>query len=183
MVDDADDLAYVRRKPGYLVQAYVGTETEEYTAGCFMDSDGALAPSCVMRRELLAGTTYRATLGDFQAVRAEAERIVAALKPRGPCNVQLRLTEQGPVCFEINPRFSGTTPIRAHYGYNEVNAAIGNFLLDEPVRLPLVTKGVALRYWNELYVETAAVEALNAAGTLLNPAQYPTEIETYGHRA
>ena len=181
-VEDRHDLAYVQRKPGYLLQAHIGAPEDEYTAGCFMDGNGALAPSCVMRRELLAGTTYRATLGDFPEVRAEAERIAAALKPRGPCNVQLRMTEGGPVCFEINPRFSGTTPIRAHFGYNEVDAAIGHFLLGEPVRLPVVTHGVALRYWNELYVDPTVVRHLQAGGAVKDPAQFPTRIETYGHR-
>lgn len=180
LVEDENDLEHIQRKRGYLLQARIGTPKDEYTVGCFMDQDGTLAPSCVMRRELLAGTTYRATLGDFPEVRAEAERITAALQPRGPCNVQLRMTEDGPVCFEINPRFSGTTPIRARYGYNEVKAALGHFLYGEPVALPKVTEGVVLRYWNELYVDPAAVAELRAHGVLEDPTHYGAEIEAYG---
>lgn len=178
-VEGRADLAYVCGKPDYLLQANIGTPDEEYTVGCFADRDGRLANSCCMRRDLLAGTTYRATLGDFPEVRAEAERIVSMLKPRGPCNVQMRLTDDGPSCFEINPRISGATPIRAHFGYNEVAAAIDHFVLGMPVDLPRIASGVALRYWNELYVDPGAVNALASKGELADPAQY-AELETWG---
>ncbi len=181
-VENEEDLTYACRKRDYLLQAHVGTEEEEYTVGCFMDRDGTLAPSCCMRRELLAGTTYRAVLGEFSEVRAVAEAIVSALKPLGPCNVQLRLTANGPVCFEINPRFSGSAPIRAHFGYNEAEAALKHFVLGTPVTLPLVTEGVGLRYWNELYPDPDAVAALETRGELLHPAGHDYEIEHWGSR-
>lgn len=179
LIEDDADLDYARRKHGYLLQERIGTPKEEYTVGCFMDQNGRLATSCCMRRELLAGTTYRATLGEFPEVRAEAERIVGALKPVGPCNIQLRVTKNGPVCFEINPRFSGTTSIRSHFGYNEVQAAIDSFVLGKPVNLPRITEGVALRYWNELYVDPAGIETVDTAGELTDPTQY-AKLELWG---
>jgi len=180
VVDNDDDLAYACRKQDYLLQESLGTPDDEYTVGCFRDSAGNLAPSCCIRRELLAGTTYRAALGDFPEVRAEAERIAARLEPEGPCNVQLRMTERGPVCFEINPRFSGTTPIRSHFGYNEVAAALDHFVGGAPVDLPLITSGAALRYWNELYVNPEALGELTRTGTVRDPGASPSAIETYG---
>lgn len=183
-VSDARDLEYVCGKPGYLLQEHVGADDLEYTVGCFCDKEGALIGSIAMRRVLLSGTTYRAVLGDFPEVRAEAERIALALLPMGPCNVQLRMTDRGPVCFEINPRFSGTTPIRAHYGFNEVDAALRHFVLDEEdVTLPLVTEGLALRYWNEMYIDPAAHAALEQNGTLESPRAYPLRVEDYGMRS
>lgn len=180
LVEDEDDLAYACRKPGYLLQAHVGTENDEYTVGCFMDRDGRLAPSCCMRRELLAGTTYRAEIGLFEPIRAVAESVVGALRPTGPCNVQLRMTEAGPVCFEINPRFSGSAPIRAHFGYNEAEAALEHFVLGNPVTLPLVTEGVGLRYWNELYPAPEVRAMLESTGAWLEDFQHPSVIEPYG---
>lgn len=174
------DLAYVRQKPDYLIQQYIGQLEDEYTVGCFVDREGRMAESCCMRRDLVAGTTFRAWLGEFPEIREEAERIVAALRPVGPCNVQLRMTGDGPVCLEINPRFSGTTPIRAHFGYNEAEAAIAHFLFNEPVNLPRVTQGVALRYWNELYVAQSAVDTLRDAGVLESPQKYGVHIERFG---
>ncbi len=174
------DLDYVLGKDNYLIQEMLGTEDDEYTVGCFHYGDGTLAPSCCMKRELLAGTTYRASLGEYSAVRAEAERIVGKLRPLGPCNIQLRDTPRGPVCFEINPRYSGTTPIRSHFGYREVSAGLDLLLGTGPEELPLVTRGMALRYWNELYLDPAAAADLETLGTM-SPSEHPAaQIEPYG---
>jgi carbamoyl-phosphate synthase large subunit len=180
LVENELDLEYVCRKEDYLLQEHVGTENDEYTVGCFSDREGQFAPSCCMRRELLAGTTYRAHLGEFTEVRNVAEKIARKLRPEGPCNVQLRMTTRGPVCFEINPRFSGTTPIRDHFGYREVWATLDHYLFDEPVQLPLVTEGVALRYWNELYVTPEVPEAKPDTGALPPSGAYRVEVEDYG---
>jgi len=182
LVENEDDLAYACRKADYLLQARVGSDADEYTVGCFMGRDGVLAPSCCMRRELLAGTTYRAVIGAFDDVRRAAEEIVSALRPRGPCNVQLRMTDDGPVCFEINPRFSGSAPIRAHFGYNEAEAALEHFVCGLPVALPLVTEGIGLRYWNELYPDRGAVAALETEGELLHASEHDHVIEDWGSR-
>lgn len=180
LVENEDDLAYACRKADYLLQARVGTDDDEYTVGCFMGRDGVLAPSCCMRRELLAGTTYRAVIGGFDEVRRVAEEIVSALRPRGPCNVQLRVTDLGPVCFEINPRFSGSAPIRAHFGYNEAEAALEHFVRGLPVQLPLVTAGIGLRYWNELYPDPVAVAELTTTSRMSEPERFRNEIERFG---
>ena len=174
------DLDYVVGRDNYLVQEMLGNEEDEYTVGCFRDEADTLAPSCCMKRELLAGTTYRATLGEYPAVREEAERIVRKLQPLGPCNIQLRDTLRGPVCFEINPRYSGTTPIRSHFGYREVSAGLDLLLGTGPEKLPLITEGIALRYWNELYVDPAASAELEKTGTM-TPSEHPfARIEDYG---
>lgn len=179
-VHDHRDLDYIVGKPQYLLQEMLGSEDDEYTVGCFRHEDGTLAPSCCMKRELLAGTTYRAFLGAYPAVRTEAERIVERLKPLGPCNIQLRDTPRGPVCFEINPRYSGTTPIRSHFGYREVSAGLDLLLGTGPAPLPLITDGIALRYWNELYVDPTAQDVLARTGQMI-PAEYPdAHIDTYG---
>ncbi len=176
-----NDLEYVARKAGYIVQECLGNPDTEYTAGCFVARDGSLRGACVMRRELLCGTTYRAVLGAFPEVRAEAERIAAALRPLGPCNIQLRMTPRGPVCFEINPRFSGTGPIRAYYGFNEVEAALRHFVLGEAdIVLTCAMEGVALRYWNEMYVAPEALTTMAADGVLDTPRRFLRDVETYG---
>lgn len=180
LVENGDDLEYVLRRPGYLVQECLGDDDGEYTVGCFCDRDNQVAGSIVMRRHLLAGTTYRAWVEDHPEVRREAEGIAAALGAVGPCNIQLRMTPRGPVCFEINPRFSGTTPLRAAFGFNEVEAFLRHFVLGEPVTLPRVTKGVALRYWNELYVPDAARQRLVESGRTDGPLSGPDLVEPYG---
>lgn len=165
IVDDEAALAYAVTRKNYLIQEYIGCDEHEYTAGCFIDRAGEMRGSMVMRRDLNAGTTYRAELGEYPQVRAMAERIAVALGPEGPCNVQLRLASQGPVCFEINPRFSGTTPIRARFGYNEAEASLRHFLLNEdPAPLVDPKQGWALRYWEELYPAMNTLDQLRGTG-------------------
>lgn len=181
LVEDAEDLKYASRKSNHVIQEFLGDDRQEYTVGCFCDRTGEPVGSIVMWRELLAGTTYRAVVGDFPEIRETAEAITRELRPMGPCNLQLRLTKQGPVCFEINPRFSGTTPIRAAFGFNEVDASLRHFLMGEaPISLPHVTEGVALRYWNELYVTPEACAKTREQGFTTRPEGDSVRIEPYG---
>ncbi len=176
------ELAYAASLPGYVIEEYLGESDSEYTAGCFNDRDGRVRGALVMRRELLQGTTYRAETGDFPDVRAEAVRIAAALQPMGPSNIQLRMAADGrPVCFEINVRFSGTTPMRARLGFNDVEASLRHFVLGEDIcDLPFITHGVALRYWNEMYIDSKACSTLKQTGKLDAPHQFNLKIEDYG---
>jgi carbamoyl-phosphate synthase large subunit len=175
------DVQSAMTKDDYVVQEYLGDPQQEYTVGCFSDRESIVRGALVMRRELLEGTTYRAEAGSFPQVRAEAIRIAQVLKPMGPSNIQLRMHDGRAVCFEINVRFSGTTPIRARLGFNDVDATLRHYVLAEPaVDLPLITKGVALRYWNEAYVSTEATSQLNELGRLDRARSFKPLIESYG---
>lgn len=47
---------------------------------------------------------------------------------RGPLNIQGRLTKNGLKLFEMNPRFTGITGLRALMGFNEVEACVKEWL-------------------------------------------------------
>lgn len=47
---------------------------------------------------------------------------------RGPLNIQGRITDNGIRFFEINPRFTGISGIRASMGFNEVEECVKNWL-------------------------------------------------------
>jgi carbamoyl-phosphate synthase large subunit len=59
------------------------------------------------------------------------EKLALRLGSRGPLNIQLRMSEGVPFVFELHPRFSGTTPIRADVGFNEVDILLRNYLFGE----------------------------------------------------
>jgi len=180
LVRNAADLTYARAQVGCVIEEYLGTPAQEYTVGCFNDRDGKVRGALVLHRELQNGTTYRAEAGLFPEVRAEALRIAERLRPLGPSNMQMRIHRGRAVCFEINVRFSGTTPIRARLGFNDVEAALDHFVLGRPaVDLPLIERGIALRYWNEAYPGESAVHRMEAECGL-NDADAATVIETYG---
>jgi carbamoyl-phosphate synthase large subunit len=166
IVRSEEELAQLRlRDVPIAVQEYLLPDEEEYTVAVYTQGDGRQAGSIALKRELVAGNTYRAFVAQNPAVLAEAEAVVRALRTRGPCNVQLRLTDRGPVTFEVNPRFSGTSAMRAHFGFNEVEMAIRDYVLNEPVPRPAITPGIALRYWDEVYLAPDG----SSAGSAVRP--------------
>jgi carbamoyl-phosphate synthase large subunit len=171
MLSTARDLELIAGLPMHVVQEYLGSIREEYTIGCWSDRDGRVRGCIVMRRELTGGTTTAVTVEACPTVRDEAIRIADALKPMGPCNVQMRIVGGRAVCFEVNVRFSGTTPMRARLGFNDVEATVRHYVLGEAaVDLPEVTTGHALRLWREVYPSTAAMQHLDASGMLDHPS-------------
>jgi carbamoyl-phosphate synthase large subunit len=139
-----------------VVQEYLQPDDQEYTTAAFVDDTGQPQGVIVIRRELAAGLTYRAWVEENPVVAATTQEVACALRPLGPCNVQLRLTERGPVPFEINARFSSTTSIRAYFGYNEVEMALRCYVLKERIEPPCPRRGVALRFWEESYLSELA---------------------------
>jgi carbamoyl-phosphate synthase large subunit len=139
---------------GYVLQEYIGTEEDEYTVGCYCDKNGKLVDMIIMKRELQQGSTRTAKVINNDRIREEIAKICRQFRPIGPLNVQMRIDKEGrPVCFELNVRFSGTTPMRAKFGFRDVEAMIKEYVLDEEIRNCFcVRSGTAYRYINELYV-------------------------------
>jgi carbamoyl-phosphate synthase large subunit len=176
------ELELVAGQPEIAIQEHLGDDEHEYTIGVVCDREGQPQGTLAMRRDLESGTTYRAEAGEFAQVSAYAREIASALRPLGPLNVQLRLVDGQPVAFELNVRFSGTTPMRARLGFNEVEATVRHFVLDQPIRLPVVNRGTVLRYWNELYVPDDGREELTASGRLDDPWSHGPVVEDWGMR-
>ena len=142
---------------GVFVQEYVGTPELEFTVGVLTDLDGNFLNSIAVRRELRSALNLRMAIpnrtgrrdlgprlvissgvsqgdvGRFPEVTIPCERIAAALGSRGALNIQCRLVGETVKVFEINPRFSGTTSIRAMMGYNEPEILIRRHVLGETI--------------------------------------------------
>ena len=165
--------------PEFIAQEYVGTPDVEYTVGVLLDLDGNLINSIAIKRYILSALSNRikvpnrsarkdlgpvlaissgvsqGEIGRFPEVTRECEQIALALGAAGPINVQCRLVG-GEVCvFEINPRFSGTTSLRAMVGYNEPDVLVRRHLLgaDIPAHFEYGS-GVILRSLSETLVES-----------------------------
>ena len=152
----------VHRRPGVVIQECLLPDDAEYTVGIYRCRDGRVAASTVILRDLDFGLTYRGLIRHHDGIAAYAEQVAAALGAVGSCNVQLRLTARGPVCFEVNPRFSSTTPVRAHFGVNEPELALREYVLGEtPLRL-VARAGAVMREWREIYLEEAEAAAMLA---------------------
>lgn len=135
-----------------VLQEYLDS-TDEYTVEVFCDKDGNVVGIIPMVRELGYGMSISGEIVDSPESAEVAEMIGKALKPEGALNVQLRIVNGKAVPFEINTRFSSTECIRAHYGYNAVEAAIDNYLFGLPIDLNHWRKGMFMRYWHECYFD------------------------------
>jgi carbamoyl-phosphate synthase large subunit len=152
----AELAATLARGRDLVVQECVGTPADEHTSGliCF---DGRCHASITMRRDLRDGNTFRAfPLPDFP-YDAQLRRIVEALGVHGPLNLQFRLVSGQVKVFEINGRFSGTTPLRGLVGFPEVEMVLRHLLFNEPVVQPAVTTDIILRHWTETVVPTGRI--------------------------
>jgi len=166
-------------QPDLVLQEHL-PDGAEYTVGCMSDGEGRVRGVIAMLRELAGGTTTRAEIGRFPGVEAYATTVAERLGATGPLNVQLRLRGDEPVAFELNVRFSGTTPVRARAGFNEVEAGLRHFVLGEPMALGIPRPGTMLRYFNEMYVPASAREALTARGRLEDPWAEAVVVEDWG---
>ena len=164
VVADADQLRC--RLTGHtdlMVQEHL--RGDEFSVGCVCDAGGVVRGSFPMRREVRHGTTFVAEAAPFPEASEYAERVARALRPTGPVNVQLRLVDGEPVAFELNVRFSGTTPMRVRLGFDEVGACLRHFVMGEPLRLAPGRHGTVLRYWNELYLPEGEAPYIEDWGT------------------
>jgi carbamoyl-phosphate synthase large subunit len=134
-----------------VIQEAVGTPETEFTAGVVLFDGGDVA-SIVMQRSLRDGNTYRARVEPRGALHEYVEKVARALRPDGPVNLQFRLDGDVPKIFEINARFSGTTPLRTRAGFNEVELCLRHLVHAEPVRQPVVELKTFLRYWDEIEI-------------------------------
>lgn len=161
-----------------LVQEYIGSYDDEYTVGVLTLDEGEVVGSIALRRIITSGLsrklkvksykgseTYIVSSGisqgevrDFSEIREYSELIAKKLGVRGPVNIQGRETKNGFCPFEINPRFSGTTSVRALLGYNEPDILVRYHVLGEKPSKIHFKKGFVARGLSERYISFASMK-------------------------
>ncbi len=153
----ADFLGLGEQGNRFFIQEYVGSPDNEYTVGVLHDMDGNYINSIAVKRVfsgqlnvrvkvpnrsgrddlgahlVISSGVSQGFVGRFSDVTEPCRAIAAALGARGALNIQCRLVDGVVKVFEINPRFSGTTSLRAMVGYNEPDVLIRRHLFDEKV--------------------------------------------------
>jgi carbamoyl-phosphate synthase large subunit len=136
----------------------VGTPEQEYTVGVLHDMEGNYINSIAVKRAftgqlnvrmsvanvtknaelgtrlLISSGVSQGAIGRFPEVTSQCKEIAKAIGARGPLNIQCRLVRGAVKVFEINPRFSGTTSLRAMVGYNEPDVLMRVHLFGETVK-------------------------------------------------
>ena len=129
------------------------TLAHEYTCSIFRCADDRVLGPFVSRRTLRGGSSWIVEVAPEAAIEPLMKQLGALVPSVGSLNVQLMLTNGRAVPFEFNARFSGTTPIRAYYGFNEPEMALRSYVLGEPVPDPIIRRGLAVRYIEEIFLD------------------------------
>ena len=110
--------------------------------------DGVMLGRFASRNKLKAGVPVQFIPLDspevWNAVE-EVSEVLAPYDPSGPVNLQGRMTDDGLVFFEMNPRFTGITGNRALFGFNEVSLLVDNFVQGSRRRLRVNPNKVGVR--------------------------------------
>jgi len=176
-LENRASLEALRVSESYVLQECVGDSEKEYTVGCYCDKEGKLREMIIMHRRLEHGSSVAVEVVHDESIKSEAEKICQAFQPSGPLNIQMRKDDSGrAVCFELNVRFSGTTPMRSHFGYQDVAAMIKEYCLGEEIgECFKVHDGVAYRYTNEFYLQNNAEAVLRTGTRMLDMVPFNLE--------
>lgn len=159
--------AYIRRTGSIpIAQEYIPDDEGEFTVGVLSWPDGEIAGSIVLRRVLDAKLSVsmrgrggiissgytQGYIGNFPEIRTQAESIALSIGSRGPINIQGRVRSGVFLPFEINPRFSASTYLRAMAGFNEVDLFLRFLQSGEKTRVASIREGWYLRSLTEKFV-------------------------------
>ncbi len=154
-----------------LVQEYVPLDEGEFTIGVLSLSDGRPVASIALQRlfhaklsvlakteaGLISSGYSQGLVDEFLEVRSQAERIAQSLRSTGPINIQARLRDGVLLPFEINPRFSASTCLRAMAGFNEIDMYLQYALYGVEPTTPQIRPGYYLRSLSEVFVPREAL--------------------------
>lgn len=163
----------------FTVQEYIGDVDHEYTVGVMLASDGMYINSIAVKKNILSGLSNKmripnrtgrielgATLGissgisqgeigRFKEATEPCKVIAEALNATAPINIQGRVYMDRFYVFEINPRISGTSPLRAMVGYNEPDMLIRERILGEKLETDFSYKeGIITRGLQETFISS-----------------------------
>ena len=170
----------------FIAQRYVGDVHSEFTVGVLLDMNGNFINSIAVKKNILSGLSNRikvknktgiknlgeilaissgisqGDIGKYPEVTKECEKVAVKLGCTGAVNIQCRYYENKVYIFEINPRFSGTSSLRALVGYNEPDVLIRKHLLGEEIQTGFpYSEGCIMRGLEEKLIENYNIKSLN----------------------
>lgn len=147
-----------------IAQEYLPHDEGEFTVGVlrFDGWIGAIAMKrefpcklsyLVKSKQFLISSGYSQGLIDaFPEVCAQAVKIAVGLDSHGPLNIQGRVVNGVFYPFEINPRFSATTYLRAMAGFPEIDIYLDHLDGEHAEPPPVIKPGYYLRSLAEMHV-------------------------------
>jgi nucleoside-diphosphate-sugar epimerase len=124
--DDPHYASYMKQ-----LSAYKNPQVAEVSIQLVYGPDGNLMGRMASYNKLNNGVPIEIIPYDNPLIWGTIEKVLpyfAELGLKGPLNIQGRLTNEGFKIFEMNPRFTGITGLRALMGFNEVEASVKEWL-------------------------------------------------------
>lgn len=168
----------------FLAQEYIGKIEDEYTVGILHGSTGEYINSIAVKKNILPGLsnktrvvnrTSKSDLGEilaissgvsqgeigrFPEVTEPCKKIAQKLGYTAALNIQCRVYNHKIYVFEINPRISGTSSLRAMVGYNEPDILIREKVLGEktevnfPYQSGYIARGLSEKFISYEFMKT-----------------------------
>ncbi len=168
----------------FLAQEYIGKIEDEYTVGILHGSTGEYINSIAVKKNILPGLsnktrvvnrTSKSDLGEilaissgvsqgeigrFPEVTEPCKKIAQKLGCTAALNIQCRVYNHKIYVFEINPRISGTSSLRAMVGYNEPDILIREKVLGEktevnfPYQSGYIARGLSEKFISYEFMKT-----------------------------
>jgi carbamoyl-phosphate synthase large subunit len=149
-----------------LLQEYVSLDEGEFTIGILSLPDGTVFSSIALKRffhtklsvmtktsiGLISSGYSQGLIDEFPELCQQAEQIAEVMGSKGPMNIQARVRNGVLLPFEINPRFSASTYLRALAGFNEVDIFSRYLLYGTLPSRPRIQPGYYLRSLAETVV-------------------------------
>ena len=149
--------SYFKLVKNPIIQEFIGKgkkaiNNNEYTCSFFVCRNGKKIGPFIAKRNLKFGTSWEIEIIKSNKIKKLMQNICENLDVIGSINVQFK--EKGSKIYpiEINSRFSGTTSIRANFGFNEPEMFINNYFLKKDIKKIKIRYGKVFRYIEEVFV-------------------------------
>lgn len=156
----------LKNENGLIIQELIGKHDSEYTCTVVKYKD-KISDVLILNRTLRSGDTFRARPIQDKVISKYVTNVALALGIEGSCNFQLRTDKNGtPKIFEINCRYSGTTPFCSQLGFNPVEFYLKNALSIE-YNYEIDYESVVLRSWSEVLVPIEMINKLDKMNNIV----------------
>jgi carbamoyl-phosphate synthase large subunit len=150
--DQLDGILKAFSRDHFVAQAFL-SDARDFTAGVYVSRDHNFRSTILIERELKFGLSYRGTVFEDEQLSSYCLKVADIISSYYSINVQFKIYEGRPYAYEINPRLSSTTSVRAHFGFNEPDMILHE-LQGRLEDYNLAKRyGHFTRYWQEHYLE------------------------------
>ena len=130
-IEDMSNYEFIKKKhPDFIRQEYISDYSGEYTCGLYRSRKGKIR-IIILKRELTGGYSGYGEVIENTQIEEVLIEIATLLNLVGSINVQLRISDNKAIVFEINPRFSSTVLFRHMFGFKDLEWSIEDVLGNE----------------------------------------------------